>query len=279
MIILEPLGGLANRMRVLASALTASKESNNKLVVVWNLNTELNCDFDTIFESIPGVKFRENNANYKLLHRSNQANYYKRIKAKVRNKILGIDYCVTEGDVKDKDFNKKIVQIITKNRNVHIATNHEFGSGKKDYKVFSPKKEIQKIIDNLTIRFTNRTIGLHIRQTDNKIAIDNSPIELFKDKINEELAKNSETLFFLATDSLSIQEELISKFGDKIIVYPKEWTRNSKQGIIDAVVDMYCLSKTKLIYASYWTSFSDVAALIGGIQKIELVGNQDFEIK
>lgn len=279
MIILEPLGGLANRMRVLASALTASKESNNKLIVVWNLNTELNCDFNTIFESIPGVEFRENNANYKLLHRSNQANYYKRIKAKVRNKILGIDYCVTEGDVKDKDFNKKIVQIITKNRNVHIATNHEFGSGKKDYKVFSPKKEIQKIIDNLTIRFTNSTIGLHIRQTDNKIAIDSSPIELFKDKINEELAKNSETLFFLATDSLGIQEELISKFGDKIIVYPKEWTRNSKQGMIDAVVDMYCLSKTKLIYASYWTSFSDVAALIGGIQKIELVGNQDFEIK
>lgn len=270
MIILEPLGGLANRMRVVASALSASKESINKLVIIWNLNTELNCDFNTLFESIPGVEFRENNINYKFLHRSNQAHYYKRIKAKVRNKILGIDYCVTEGDVKDKDFNKKIVQIITNNRNVHIATNHEFGSGKKDYKVFSPKKEIQKIIDNLTFRFTKSTIGLHIRQTDNKIAIDSSPIELFKNIINEELAKNSETLFFLATDSLVIQEELISKFGDKIIVYPKEWTRSSKQGIIDAVVDMYCLSKTKLIYGSYWTSFSDVAALLGGIEKIEL---------
>jgi hypothetical protein len=43
----------------------------------------------------------------------------------------------------------------------------------------------------------------------------------------------------------------------------KELNRNSQQGITDAVVDMFCLSKTKYIYGSYWSSFSDIASVIG----------------
>jgi hypothetical protein len=50
MIILEPLGGLANRMRVIASGLAVVRESNHKLEVIWNLNKELNCNFDLLFK-------------------------------------------------------------------------------------------------------------------------------------------------------------------------------------------------------------------------------------
>jgi hypothetical protein len=144
------------------------------------------------------------------------------------------------------------------------------------YKVFSPTNEIQNRIENKTSCFSQYTIGLHVRQTDNTIAIDNSPIELFKIKIEEEIAKNSKANFFLATDSPEVEKELINEFGAKIIVTSKELNRNSENGIMDALVDMYCLSHTKLIYGSYWSSFSEVAALIGGIQKIELVGKQDI---
>ena len=41
MITLEPLGGLANRMRVIASGLWLMKESNQELEVIWNLNEEV----------------------------------------------------------------------------------------------------------------------------------------------------------------------------------------------------------------------------------------------
>ena len=59
-------------------------------------------------------------------------------------------------------------------------------------------------------------------------------------------------------------------FEGKIIVYKKEMNRDTPNGIRDAVVDLYCLSKTKYIYGSYWSSFSDIAARIGEIRLITL---------
>lgn len=118
--------------------------------------------------------------------------------------------------------------------------------------------------------FDDQTIGIHIRQTDNFISIDNSPVELFVDKIKEEIKRNINVTFFLATDNPILEDKLIKLFGSKIMVYKKELNRNSQQGITDAVVDMFCLSKTKYIYGSYWSSFSDIASVIGGIDKIIL---------
>ncbi|MDR2121881.1 MAG: hypothetical protein LBP34_02035 [Flavobacteriaceae bacterium] len=36
--------------------------------------------------------------------------------------------------------------------------------------------------------------------------------------------------------------------------------RNLKQGIQDAVVDMFCLANTQKIYGFYWSSYSEIAA-------------------
>lgn len=270
MIILEPHGGLANRMRVIASGLWLKKNSNHELAVIWNLKEELNCDFNLLFESIPNVSFVEKKEKYFYLHRSNQLNFYKRIKAYFRNKLLGIDYCITEGDLNNKVFKNKIDQIVRRNKNIHISTTQEFGDNYEELKNFVPKAKIQKIINQQTALYGENTIGIHIRQTDNFISIAKSPISLFITKIEEEINKNNDTTFFLATDDPQVENMLINLFGEKMIVYKKELSRNSQKGIIDAVIDMYCLSKTKYIYGSYWSSFSDIASIIGDIDKIIL---------
>ena len=62
-----------------------------------------------------------------------------------------------------------------------------------------------------------------------------------------------------------------SRFQGKIIVYPKRsLDRNSTEGIEDALVDLYNLSNCKAIFASYWSSFSDMAAAWKGISKVVL---------
>lgn len=74
----------------------------------------------------------------------------------------------------------------------------------------------------------------------------------------------------MATDDLETENELIEKFTYKIITYKKELSRNTKKGIIDALIDLYCLSKTKYIFGSYWSSFSDIASRIGKIEVVTI---------
>lgn len=50
MIVIKPQGGLANRIRVISSALNLSKLSNQTLSVIWEPDQDLNCSFPLLFE-------------------------------------------------------------------------------------------------------------------------------------------------------------------------------------------------------------------------------------
>ncbi|HNU76972.1 MAG TPA: hypothetical protein PLT53_09990 [Prolixibacteraceae bacterium] len=49
MIIIEPFGGLANRMRVIASAMDFSNKTKQKIKLIWVANYDLNCEFLDLF--------------------------------------------------------------------------------------------------------------------------------------------------------------------------------------------------------------------------------------
>ena len=50
MLIIQPIGGLCNRMRAINSALVLAKKQNKKLKVIWFVNAELGCPFEELFE-------------------------------------------------------------------------------------------------------------------------------------------------------------------------------------------------------------------------------------
>lgn len=50
-ILLIPIGGLANRMRAVASAVALASEKNDDLMVLWQKDDGLNADFSDIFET------------------------------------------------------------------------------------------------------------------------------------------------------------------------------------------------------------------------------------
>lgn len=114
-------------------------------------------------------------------------------------------------------------------------------------------------------------VGVHIRRTDHKSCIENSPLELFVDKMDELIEQNGEVYFFLATDDKKTQEQLIQKYGHRIIVQNKVWGRNSKKAMEGAIVDCLCLSKCKVILGSCGSVFSNFAAKCGGIEIISMV--------
>ena len=138
-----------------------------------------------------------------------------------------------------------------------------------DYSIFRVKKNLLMNMNNVVTN--NNTIGVHIRRTDNVNALKYSPTDLFVEKIKEELYQNSDICIYLATDDPNEEKNFISEFGNKIIIYKKHsLDRNNPIAIKDAVLDLYNLSHCRKIYGSYYSSFSDTAALWTGIEKIEL---------
>lgn len=124
---------------------------------------------------------------------------------------------------------------------------------------------MKDLIANRVKEFSEYTVGIHIRRTDNLRSIQHSPSEWFIQKMKEELLEHPEAKFYVASDSLEEKQRLYSIFGDKIIAVWKETERSSKQGIIDALVELYALSATEKIYGSIGSSYSVMASRIGNI--------------
>lgn len=269
MLIIEPIGGLANRMRVIVSAINLKKELNFDLFCVWEENSDLNAPFNMLFEEIEGVNFIPKLNKYNHLKSTYQKKQGRKKIVMLINKIIGFDYCLKQSDFSGTI---NIPEILKRNKRVYIRTCEEFSSyNNEDFRIFKPVKQLLEEIQFNTIRYNLNTIGLHIRRSDNSMSIEYSPLKMFIDKIDEEIQNNPKVDFFLSTDDTSVEEKLIEQYKERIIVTGnKILNRDSVEGIKNAVVDMFSLSATSMIYGSYWSSFSDIAARIGNIKCITI---------
>lgn len=257
-ILVQPLGGLCNRMRAIAGAASLAEKLNRNLLIIWTCDTTLNAKFSDLFEGIPYrlVEYPLNSIKYKILY-----HWYK----DVRHCSILDDQWIS-ANARGKEYNtwKELVE----NKNLFLQTNLDILFD-GDYSIFEAKRSVIEELNNVSC--DENTVGLHIRRTDNANAIKYSPTELFFSKVEEELCSNPETKFYLATDDPQEEKLFIERYGHRIVVYQKNsLDRNNPLAIKDALVDLYNLSRCRKIYGSYWSSFSDTAALWTGIEKEEL---------
>ena len=136
-----------------------------------------------------------------------------------------------------------------------------------NYDFFKPIPAIQKQIDLIVQSFNKHTIGVHIRRTDQVLSIRYSPTPVFIKEMQQAIVSNPDTLFYVASDDLEEVKNLQSIFGEKIITQAStHFDRQTEEGMQSAVVDLFCLSKTQRIIGSFRSTFSDVAAKMGGIE-------------
>ena len=111
-----------------------------------------------------------------------------------------------------------------------------------------------------------RCIGVHIRRGDNQSSSRVSRTELFIKRMREEIEKDNEVTFFLATDDKDVEKHLQNEFGDCIYLQrEKKNERFTTRGQHEAAVDMSALSKTEFILGSFYSSFTDMAAKMGNV--------------
>ena len=258
MIIVQPLGGLCNRMRAIVGALSLARKMGKTVKVLWTMDSTLNAHFSELFEDIPCdvIECELDSLKYKMLF-----HWYRDIKCSM---ILDDAWISDNARGKKYDTWKDKVE----GRNLFLQTNLDILLD-GDYSIFKAKESVVRKMNNVVC--DENTIGLHIRRTDNINAVKYSPTSLFFAKVEEELKENADTKFYLATDDPQEEKAFLDRFGNRIMIYKKHsLDRNTPIAIKDALVDLYNLSHCRKIYGSYWSSFSDTAALWRGIEKVEL---------
>ena len=265
-ITLLPIGGLANRMRAIASAVYLCRLSGSSLNVYWFRDKGLNSSFASIFGEIESgnITIHENSLLSKLLYdHPRKHNLWLPLVpqiALVRNRAY---------DHEMNGYNRDVNTFMNflSEGNLYISSCYpiiDFPEGLFS-ELFRPVPEIQAKIDSVILGMSDYRIGVHVRRTDHSVSINNSPNELFYRVIDEELLLHPSLSIYLATDSESVKSEFKDRYGDRIYCSSSEADRNSVSGIKEAVSEMYILSKTDKIFGSCGSSYSEVASALGNI--------------
>lgn len=261
MIVVKPIGGLGNRLRCIKSTLNLARKVNQQVKVYWDIDSGLKCNFEDLFE--PCDLFEVENICHKVdlqaMAREASGSYLS----------LNWNY-MEEHDLINEGLERYVKE-------------HSFGGGYFiescyeyygidngiDYLWVKPVMPLQEKIKNICDKLGEYAIGIHIRRTDQKMSIHYSPTNAFISAMREEIRKNPNTVFYLASDDENEKKSLLEKFGNRIVMQGDiELRRNTLDGMQAAVIDLFCLANTNRIYGSYWSSFSEIAAQI---KKAELV--------
>lgn len=271
-IILE--GGLGNRMRVAAAAYAMAKQlaahgTTIPFRVLWTKQWGMQCRFDELFLPSPfgeelGVRLRDALGLEKVIYaRPTWKNLHvPRLlqRMKYRHIIYAPQIWYLNKDGFDyESWFKQGGTLMTAYRDFCPWTSNDLRT------LFQPNEKVKQLTDVRTAAFSPYTIGLHIRRTDHQQAIDESPLELFTAAVDQEAEQHPDLRIYLATDDEATKESLFDRYGKRILTSPVEASRESTDGIRDALVEMFTLSRTRHIYGSAGSTFSPIAACLGDV--------------
>ena len=268
MYIFYPLYGLANRMRVMDSAYRFCKTHKKKFVICWEKDHVVNCKFNKLF--VPLAHLKESNS-YRFvlfLHKLERHFAIARWCVKLLEKCHILKIFNQEQYLELRAYTAKggdkFLFVLVESYSVFYQTEQD------EYlrELFTLKNEMSDRLQKETKDFKENIIGVHIRRTDNKESIEKSPLDLFVSRIQKEIDIDNDVQFYVASDDPNVKQKLLDLFGTEQIIVPTGIiSRDSEEGIKQAVVEMYALSKTKLLLGCHNSSFSTAASMIGKIPK------------
>ncbi len=271
-LLLVPSGGLANRMRSIASAWNLCTKTDARLQVVWFQGWGMHSAFCDLFEPIhaEGLLLREATFwDYVINDRPRRHNLWLPWLPQQLFYKGGVIHELQVSAMRDQGFDFEAWLNGSKR---YMSCYDEFGTFPDDLyaRLFRPNKVVKQLIANYDSHFSEYVIGMHIRRTDNIDSIRMSPTELFIEKGRQELTLHPELTIFLATDSEEVKQQMQKEFGSHVVTSEHEASRDSVEGLREGLADMWTLAKTQIIYGSAGSSFSVMAARIGGC-KLEIL--------
>lgn len=272
MLVINPIGGLANRMRAIAAGVTLAQDLGADFRIIWAMNSELYARFEDIFE-VPAILkdkiYYPGKWEYEFLYKPPRKQnlflsglFLRRFQRKLQFAVPGWD--ITENEAKEPllkfyrngDFKIAYIQGCTD----FYTYDLEFYRS-----LFVPVKSIRAGVETVIGKIGPLRTGVHIRRTDNIDSINHSPLEAFVAKIENILKKTPDMKFYLASDSEDVKTYFKKKYPDSFFCYERPAKRTTKDGIYNAARELMILSRCQRIIGSYYSSFSEAAAKCGDI--------------
>lgn len=271
-VIIDVQFGLSNRMRTLASAFVIARELNRKLVLIWKPDLHCDCEFDDLFPDHQLDVLNHNPFDTSGMDFYNYMNGPMRREGKLR-----INHH-TDRDIYIKSAYSLDCELCDKAQEDAFLVS------------LKPLKVVLETVNKFDL---SHNIGLHIRMGGGvNYDLDRWDSDEFLDATGKELMnywrekshfrtflplvecilkENPGQKFFLAADMQMIYDVFNENFPGSISYYPRSIYDRSKEQQITALIDLYCLSRTKMIYGSNWSSFSEVASRLGN-KEVRLSG-------
>jgi hypothetical protein len=264
-ILVQPSGGLCNRLRVLISALILAERMARRTRLLWMPRHNCNCKFSDLFAPSPLIEvepfwyakgaewlgaapFRGVDlSKVTVLHEKTVAEMGYTIDAQslVKQRFVLFKNCYSDfivNDISPDEYATKVSYYLTQ---------------------LAPHRKVAKKLFPLS----PHTIGVHVRRTDNNVAIEKSRLEDFLELMKACLLERPDASFFLATDDPQVESTLKAAFPGKIATHPKSaYSRAQTTAIQDALVDLLMLSRCQKILGSFYSSFSEYASLFHRIE-------------
>ena len=283
-LIVRPRQGLANRMRVITSFQILARCSGRVFELCWALsNGWSNEDLSELFENdFPRVSVNE----FERYCRKGLA-LHEAIRIVGRDDRGNRTREWREGSGMHQVFDLEAFPVVTYSGHsmcytlVDPATRArllpDFGSAyRAGLKEWRPVASIRAKVERLAANFGPHTVGVHVRRGDawdgpRASGFRRSSDDAFFARMDAVLATEPRTNFFLATDSASTEERFHERYREAVIVNPDKTfvpsvPRQPKDNQRDAVIDMFALARTREILGNNYSSFSRMAAALGGIE-------------
>ena len=266
-IVVCPAGGLANRMRALMSGITLARDTDRDVEIVWMRDDGLNAGYEDLFDikclpvKLMEPGYAEFALKYSLPRKKNL--YLSRIYQSFRFERCFFD---VPANLPLYESKTKLAEAVrSHDGDLYFVSGYDFYCcDPEEYRrVLKPSADIIGRLDRLKADVGDCKVGLHIRRTDNTTSIEMSPLELFKEKIEREIAADDTVRFYLATDDEQVKAELMQSYPGRIFCLPRKASRDTLEGMKDAMVELLMLAGMRQVYGSHYSSYSEAAAIIG----------------
>jgi len=243
-----PCAGLANRMRAIASAAVAAQEAGATLTIGWKYDPAI-CvgDFRELFDTTalpPWIKVIEMGPYPDGAWNSGP---------EVNSATAWITFQEDRPEEPIYQF-KSWAAFYKAGEPTWVAA----------LRLLRPHTDILEQVSKVLARVPHdrRLVGVHIRRTDHRRAIAQSPSQLFWAAMR---AEAPETFFYVASDSQEERAAAAAQFEGRVITAPIHIARDTASGCRDALVDFICLAACSKVLGAPASSFCEIAAAYGGV--------------
>lgn len=285
--------GLGNRLRALGSAMAVAKNTGLVLVVIWVPDVHLNCEFSDLFinDLVVLSKFSMSwppsvTSNDRALSSVDFYNFMRHEGSKQFHNPLKVYVDPRVG----RHIYAKSAYVI-RSRSTPRISSYTSPYWKTMRSTLIPVAFVMDIVERPDYKNIRGLVGVHVRSRSIKEDIKgvtggyygkgSRTTDFWRKKTNGETFAHqisklpSHYRYFVAADTSATLTMLKKRFGAHRIYAVESgnecFTRNAQCAKL-ALVDIILLSRTRVLYGSHWSSFSEIAVRLSGKMKVRLAG-------